>query len=172
MWWIDFDDAEGKRHRQRAAPTYAVARLVYRDKMNAIAKGAVTGINEEGTLVRTFVEKKYWPTVKPTLSQWEQDRARSILDHQILPTFGGTKLASLRREALERWQAARLADVAGGMANKELMRLKHLLNRAVAWNYLRVSPAQAVKKVKAAPGRMRPLTSEELELLLTAGPRP
>jgi hypothetical protein len=39
------------------------------------------------------------------------------------------------------------------------MRLKHLLNRAVAWNYLRVSPAKTVKKAKEAPGRVRYLTS-------------
>ena len=90
----------------------------------------------------------------------------SILDYEILPTFGGMKLVSLRREAIERWQAARLADVAGGTANKELMRLKHLLNRAVARNYLRASPARTVKKAKEAPGRVRYLTAEDFELLL------
>jgi hypothetical protein len=49
---------------------------------------------------------------------------------------------------------------------KELMRFKHLLNRAVAWGYLRESPARAIKKTREAPGRVRYLTAEEPELLL------
>ncbi|HZP39799.1 MAG TPA: tyrosine-type recombinase/integrase [Methylomirabilota bacterium] len=165
-WWVDYCDADGRRHREKAAPSYEVAKLVYRDKMNAIAKGEVIGVREEGMRLRDFVTRKYWPTVKPTLSRWEQQRTQSILDTQILTTFGDVKLAGIRREAIERWQAERLAGVAGGTANKELMRLKHILNRAVAWGYLRDSPARAITKAKEAPGRVRYLTAEEVELLL------
>lgn len=46
------------------------------------------------------------------------------------------------------------------------MRLKHLLNRAVAWSYLKDSPARAVRRAKEAPGRVRYLTAEECEQLL------
>ena len=46
------------------------------------------------------------------------------------------------------------------------MRLKHLLNRAVAWGYLKDSPARLVKKAKEAPGRVRYLLPEERERLL------
>jgi len=105
---------------------------------------------------------------------WEQRRARAILDTQILPRFGGAKLSSLHREEIERWQAERLQGrgehkpVSGSTSNKELMRLKHVLNRAVAWGYLKDSPARLVKKVKEAPGRVRYLTSEEQQKLLAA----
>ena len=168
-WWIDYRDADGKRHRERAAPSYEIAKMKYRDKMNAIAKGEITGIRAAGIHLRDFAERKYWLTVKSMLSEWEQQRARSILDNQILPRFGGTTLAGLRREAIERWQADRMAEVAAGTVNKELMRLKHLLNRAVAWGYLRESPARAVKKAKEAAGRVRYLTADEFELLLNGG---
>ena len=30
-WWIDCTDAEGQRHREKAAPSYDVAKLVYQD---------------------------------------------------------------------------------------------------------------------------------------------
>jgi integrase len=110
--------------------------------------------------------------VKPTLSAWEQRRARAILDTQIIPRFGGVKVVGLRREEIERWQADRLAEVSGSTTNKELMRLKHLLNRAVAWGYLKDSPARSVKKAKEAPGRVRYLAPQEREALLSgAGPR-
>ena len=58
--------------------------------MTKVAKGEVLGVREEGIRLREFVERKYWPTVKSALSSWEQQRARSILDTQILPTFGAS----------------------------------------------------------------------------------
>src|SRR5258708_1034663 len=36
-WWIDYYDAEGKRHRKKAAPDYQTAKLRYRNTMTAIA---------------------------------------------------------------------------------------------------------------------------------------
>ena len=75
-WWIDYTDSEGKRHRKKAAPDYDTAKKTYRATMTAIARGEMLGVREEGIRVRDFVEKRYWPTVKPTLSVWEQKRAR------------------------------------------------------------------------------------------------
>jgi len=38
---------------------------MYRATMTAIARGEVLGVREEGIRLREFVEKRYWPTVKP-----------------------------------------------------------------------------------------------------------
>lgn len=165
-WWIDYTDAEGKRHRRKAAPDYQTARLIYRDTVAKIARGEVIGVREEGIRLKDFTERKYWPAIRPALSGWEQTRARSILDTQILPRFGGTKLVRLRREEIERWQADRLAKVSGSTVNKEVMRLKHLLNRAVAWGYLKDTPARSVKRAKEAPGRVRYLMPGERDKLV------
>lgn len=165
-WWIDYADTEGKRHRKKAAPDYQTARLIYRDTVAKIARGEVLGVREEGIRLKDFAERKYWPAVKPTLSLWEQRRARGILDTQLLPRFGGTKLASLRREEIERWRAERLAAVSGSTVNKEAMRLGHLLNRAVEWGYLKGSPTRGIKRAKEAPGRVRYLAPDEWDKLL------
>ena len=165
-WWVDYYDAEGRRHRKKAAPDYQTAKLIYREIKQAIAKGEVLGVREEGLHLTDFVDKRYWPTIKSTLSSDEQVRARAILDQQIIPRFGNFKLAKLRREDIERWQADRLAKVSGSTANKELMRLGHLLNRAVTWGYLKVSPARGIAKAKENPGRVRYLTDEERDALL------
>ncbi len=165
-WWIDYHDADGRRHRKKAAPDYQTARIIYRDTMTAIAKGEVLGVRGEGLRLKDFVEQKYWPTVKASVSAAEQVRARSILDTQILPRFGAVKLARLRREEIERWQAERREKVSGSTANKELQRLGHLLNRAVAWGYLKANPARGIKRAKEAPGRTRYLSSDERETLL------
>ncbi len=171
-WWIDYHDGQGKRHRKKAAPDYQTARLIYRNTVAAIARGEVLGVREEGIRVRAFIDTRYWPTVKPNLSVWEQLRARSILDTQILPRFGDTKLIQLDREAIERWQAERRARVSASTANKELMRLGHLLNRAVAWRYLRANPARGIGRAKEPPGRVRYLTPEERNRLLNGADVP
>jgi hypothetical protein len=106
-------------------------------------------------------DKRYWPAVSPTLAPSWAERSRGILDQVILPAFGDRRLSGIRQEAIERWSAGRRASVKGSTANKELARLKHLLARAVAWGYLKVSPAAKVTKAKEQDGRVRYLTAEE-----------
>lgn len=165
-WWIDYYDAEGKRHRKKAAPDYQTAKLILRNTQTAIVKGEALGIREEGLRLLDFVEKHYWPAVAPTLSTTERRNRRSRLDTQILPRFEGHRLSQLRQEEIETWYAERLQSVAINTANLELALMKHILNRAVAWRYLKTSPAHAVKKRKSPAGRVRYLTNEERDVLL------
>ncbi len=165
-WWIDYYDADGKRHRKKAAPDYQTAKLILRDTQTAIAKGEVLGVREEGIRLRDFVENHYWPAVAPTLSPTEQRNRRSRLDTQILDRFGDYRLNKLRQEQIETWYAERLQAVAVNTANLELALLKHILNRAVAWRYLKASPARGLSKRKPPAGRVRYLTDEERKLLL------
>lgn len=167
-WWIDFYDAEGKRHRKKAAPDYQTAKLLYRETKQAIAKGEVLGIREEGLRLRDFVVQHYWPAVAATLSPVEQRNRRHRLDAQVLPRFGACRLSRLRREEIEIWYGDRLQAVAVNTANLELALVKHILNRAVAWRYLKASPARVIKKRKAPPGRVRYLTDDERTRLLAA----
>jgi hypothetical protein len=87
-WWIDYHDADGQRHRKKTAPDYQTAKLIYRDTMTKIAKGEVLGVREEGIRLREFVDKRYWPTVAPTLAPEWAERSRGILDTTILRPSG------------------------------------------------------------------------------------
>jgi hypothetical protein len=107
-WWIDYADADGKRHRRKAAPDYHTARMVYRDTVAKIARGEVLGVREEGIRVCEFVDRKYWPTVAVTLAPEWAARSRELLDRTLLPCFGATKLVRLRREDIEAWHSGRL----------------------------------------------------------------
>jgi len=164
-WWIDYYDADGRRHRKKAAPTYEVAKIIYRNTMTAVAKGEVLGVREEGIRLRDFVDKRYWPSVESTLAPAWAERSRGILD-ALLAVFGGLKLSGIRQEAIERWHAERRGAVKASTANKELARLKHVLGRAIAWGYLKTNPAAKVAKAKEAGGRVRYLTAEERHALL------
>jgi integrase len=165
-WWLDYSDADGKRHRKKAAPDYRTAKIIYRDTMTAIAKGEVLGVREEGLRLKDFVERRYWPAVRATLAPLWAERSRAMLDGMLIPRFGDMKLSKIRREAIETWYAERLSQVSATTANKELGRLKHLLGRAIAWGYLKASPALSIKKAKEAPGRTRYLSAEERNRLL------
>lgn len=107
-WWIDYVDAEGKRHREKAAPNYETARLKYRDKVTRIARGEILGVRDEGIRLRDFTETRYWSTVRPTLSVWEQERARAILNTQIFPASAGSDSLAfgVRRLSVGRGSAA------------------------------------------------------------------
>ena len=165
-WWIDYHDAEGRRHRKKTAPDYQTTKITYRETMTAIAKGEVLGVREEGLRLKDFVERRYWPAVGGTLAPMWAERSRAMLDRMLLPRFGDLKLSKIRREAIETWYAERLSQVSATTANKEPGRLKHLLGRAVAWGYLKASPALLIKKAKEAPGRTRYLSGDERDRLL------
>ncbi len=165
-WWIDYYDAEGRRHRQKSAPDYDTAKKMYRERMTAIAKGEVLGVKEESIRLKDFVENKYWPTIEGTLSEHEQRRLRGILDRQIIPRFGGSKLSKLRQEEIERWQAERRVTASPATVRKEMMWFKHLLYRAAEWKYLKETPAKNIKQIKEPPGRTRYLEPDERESLL------
>lgn len=165
-WWLDYYDAEGTRHRQKAAPDYDTAKKLYREKMTGIAKGEFLGVKEEGITLKRFVDDKYWPTIKGSLSVSEAQRSRLTLDLHLLPRFGGCKLAKMRTEEIDRWQSDRMGTVSPGTVRKEMMRLKHLLNCAVKWRYIKASPAKGLQTITMPPGRVRYLTPEERATLL------
>ena len=103
-WWMSYLDADGRRRRQPAAPDYQTAQTVLRAKLSAIARGEALGVRGEHEKLETFVESRYWPTVRSTLSAEEQRRARSILNSQILP---GSETRSSLNSAVKRSSVGR-----------------------------------------------------------------
>jgi integrase len=165
FWWIDYRDAEGRRHREKAAPSYEIAKLMLRDKLNAIAKGEVLGVREEGMLLKAFIDDVYWPVVKPTLQVDWATRSRDILDG-IVAAFGTRPVSKVTTDEIAAWYGQRLGTVSTTTANKELSRLRHLFARAMDWGYVKKTPAAKIKKLKDAPGRKRYLSDDERHALL------
>src|SRR5262249_31785107 len=75
--------------------------------------------------------------------------------------FGENKLSKVRTEDIDRWQSERMSKASLGTVQKEMMRLKHLLNCAVKWRYIKDSPGKGLQTIKMPPGRGRYLTTEE-----------
>ena len=165
-WWLDFTDADGKRHRKKAAPDYETAKKKYRALMTSIARGELLGVREEGMLVRDFANKVWWPRVTPRLAPSWAVRVRGMLDGVVLPRFGATKLAALSKDAVDVWAGERMGQVGASAFNKELWTLKNLYKCAAAWGYIRANPTQGLKRMKEPQGRVRYLEAAEREVLL------
>jgi len=166
-WWIDYHDADGKRHRKKTAPDYQTAKLIYRQTMTAIAKGEVLGVREEGLRFGDFVDRVWWPRTKPRLAAaWALRIEAWCLNRVLLPRFGSYKLSTLRKDVVEAWAAERVGEVGASSFNKELWTVKNICKCAVEWGYMKANPAQGVKRMKEPRGRVRYLEVAEREALL------
>jgi len=79
-----------------------------------------------------------------------------------------TWLQSVTTRQVERFKAARIKDVAPATVNRNLARLKHLLNTAIKWGYLYENPARPVKLLRENNRRLRYLTKDEMDRLIAA----
>ena len=165
-WWIDYQDADGKRRRKKAAPSYELAKLIYRDTVTAIAKGEVLGVREEGIRVREFIERVWFPEVQARLNPDWLLRVRGALDTTLLPTFGHFVLQRLTRHVIDAWATSRRGEVGASAFNKEVWILKNVCKVAEEKRYLLRSPAGHVKRQREPRGRVRYLSPEERTALL------
>ena len=65
---------------------------------------------------------------------------------------------------------ARRAKVKPATVNRELFCLRKILEKAIDWGRLQISPARAVKPLPEVPDKARPLTDDEVLRLLEALP--
>lgn len=111
-----------------------------------LAKGAIP--------FRTFVQQRYWPAVQAELSlAWRETVERYHLP-VLVETFGRLELSKITAEAVEVWWGQlRRQPRAPATCNKLLVRLRHILNKAVEWSYVERNPARFIKRAKEPPGR-------------------
>lgn len=170
-WWIDWYDPGVKRRRKKIGPDKRIATAALRDIQVKISKGEYLGLKEDTMTFKVFAEK-YWADRSHTFSAQEQDRARRILDLHLLPAFGGDRISRITRQQIEHYMAERAGQVKNATVNKELIRLKHLLNYAVAWGYLKANPAKGgktgIKLLTVPPAKATYLVPEQVERLLEA----
>jgi integrase len=91
---------------------------------------------------------------------------RLLLDHQILPHFGGAPLASIDPLAVHEWQAGL---VAAGLSPSRIRNaaqvLGQILDAAVAGGRLHRNPAQGLRRPRIVEREMTFLSAAELERL-------
>jgi integrase len=167
-WWVDFRDAQGARHRKKVGPNRRIAREVLDGILGNVARRKYLEVIEDSAMSFADFAKLWCERVTPTLMPRSRERWFGIVERHLKPAFPGALRAITAADA-ERYIARRSeAGTRSSTINREITVLKHILRRAVLWEYLSRNQVAAVKPLKERPGRTRFLSVEEVEKLLQA----
>jgi integrase len=173
-WWIDYNDALGRRHRRKVGPDKRIATEALNATLTKVARKEWVGVVEDSAISFADFSEMWNKRVLPALRASTARRWRGILENHLKPTFTGA-LRSIELGRVEHYVAGRIAAGANaGTVNREIAVLKHILKRAHKWRnedgerYLRQYPLDELRPLQEPPGRVRFLSDDELDRLLEA----
>jgi integrase len=202
-WWIDFKDARGIRRRRKIGPSKRVAGEVLDGILGNVARRVHLGVIEESAISFEDFAKIWRERVTPTLKPRSRERWFGILDKYLIPAFPGTLRAITAADAeaylrqrrtpekcprcdgkgkvssgppCPRCKGAKEIAPAPSTLNRETTVLKHMMRRAVVWEYLSRNPfldsqgglLSGLKALREPGGRTRFLNLDEIDRLLAA----
>src|SRR5215469_11827208 len=134
-YWIDFNDAQGVRHRKKIGPDKRVAREVLKDLLGKVARHQYLGIIEDSPISFADFCAEWLKRIGPTVRLRTKERWSGIVDDHLKKAFP-MALRSITAADAQRYISRRLDDgVAPSTINREMTVLKHMLSRAVSWGY-------------------------------------
>ncbi len=167
-WWIDFQDAQGIRHRKKIGPNRRIAQEVLNDALGKVARRQHLGVIDDSAISFAEFADLWWQRVVGTLRPRTQERWRGIVDQHLKQAFPGA-LRVIARAQAESYVSQRIQQgAAASTVNREMTVLKHMLARAVSWEYLGTNRVAGLKPLREPSGRTRFLSLEEIERLLAA----
>ena len=202
-FWIDFKDARGVRRRRKIGPSKRVAREVLDGLLGNVARRVHLGVIEESAISFADFAKIWRERVTPTLKPRSRERWFGILDKYLIPAFPGTLRAITTSDAeaylrqrrtpekcprcdgkgklptgpaCPRCKGAKEIAPSPSTLNRETTVLKHMMRRAVVWEYLSRNPfldsqgglLAGLKALREPTGRTRFLSLDEIDRLLAA----
>lgn len=169
-YFLSWIDAAGTRHRRKAkGQTLGEARAELDAERTRVQQARILGFTPPSGETFAEVAERYLQYQGPRLTGKEFERQTTIVRKHLIPFFTG-KLAGIRRVDIQRYVTERSCVVRPASVRKETNVLRHLLNLAVGWEIIPVSPALGVKSPKAPAGRVRYVQPTELRAILDACP--
>jgi len=163
-WYVDYT-YKGRRYRKAISRHKRTAEKALNDIELKIDRGEHLGITEEKRVTLKDFAERYLEYSKTNKRPRTFKRDITSL-RALTPFLGGSYLGELNLEKIERYKSIRKGQVSPASVNRELGCLRHLLNRAVEWGYLKHSPMKGVEFLKEPAGRTRFLSRSELQILL------
>ena len=166
-YWIDYKDARGVRHRKKVGPDKRIAKEILDDIMGKVARRVHLGVVEDSKIGFSDFSKIYLERVSNTFSERTRRRWKDIIEKHLKPNFQGS-LRGITLGQVQAYQNMRLdGKKSTSTVNLETTVLRHMLNRAVEWEFLHENPINGIKKLKEPPGRVRSLSIEDIQNLLS-----
>jgi site-specific recombinase XerD len=149
-----------------------VATETLNDKLTKVAKREHLGVLDDTGMPFAEFADLWLKRVSPTLRSRTHAYWNDIVEKHLKPEFTGP-LRSLTLASVEAYAARRVdGSAAPATVNNALTVLRHLMRRAVAWEYLGRNPLEKLQLLRELPGRTRFLRQEEIDTLLGSFPRP
>ena len=167
IYGIDYYDGDGRRHRKRISTQRGIAEKALNDIDLKKARQEHLGIHEDKKTSFKEFSGKYLKMVKPLLSPTSYDRFEGIINTHLQTAFN-CYLYKISKKQITEYIEKRSGEVAPATVNQEIKRLRHMLNRAIEWGYIRENPCKGIKNMKEPSGRIRYLSHDEMEKLLKA----
>lgn len=111
--------------------------------------------------VETFINERYWPKIKPTLSaQWQKHTEHLLC--MIVDYFGEQDLCDIPLEDIDGWWMQLQARFSTPVTpNKVLVRAKHIWKTAIRWKVAHINPFSDIKRQREQEHKFTPLSAEE-----------
>lgn len=162
LWTIDFT-INGRRVREGISTNRRLAEMVLAKRMSEAVEGRYFNKRNQGRMPFTQFADKYLNEVVPLM---KSIRSETIRVNRWKRQFGTRPLGQITRSEIEAFQRETRLRCKPATVNRELCRLRHMLNKAIEWELLEDSPMKGLKFLRENNARQRYLTLEEARLLL------
>jgi integrase len=165
-WYVDYTFRD-QRFRRAVGHSKRIAELTLKDLELKIARGEFLGIFEERKILFEDFSQEYLIYSKANKSKLSYQRDQFTLRH-LTDFFSGYYVFDITPRVMDQYKSERLEKVSPSTVNREIACLRHMLNKAKDWRYIKSNPISGMKMLKEPPGRLRFLNEEEIEKLLDA----
>lgn len=167
VWGIDYYDATGKRVKKIIGMSKRLAEAALAKVKTTKFEEQIMGVKRPERILFSELAKQYEEYSKVTFSKKSHANHTGAIKG-FLEYFGDKFLDDINLKDVEDYKLDRLREVKSATVNRNLNILKRMFNLAYEWGFLLESISPKIKKVKEPPGRLRFLSKEEIERLLSA----
>src|SRR5437667_4083089 len=164
-WCVGFT-VEGRRVRETVGPNKKVAEKVLSLRITQVLEHRFFPPKRQlGRIPFNQFAEMYLERVVPLMKsiRTERDRVK-----RWMRQFATRPLGQITRAEIEAWRRERMSKCRPATINRDLSRLRHMLNLAVEWELLEESPMQGIKFLPENNARTRYLSLEECQRLIAS----
>ena len=164
-WCVGFT-VNGRRVRETVGPNKRIAERVLSLRMTQVLENRYFPPNRQlGRMPFKDFAQTYLEREGPLLKSIRTERNRVLAWAR---EFGNRPLEQITRTEIEAWRRERMSKCRPATINRDLSRLRHMLNIAVEWELLEESPMKGMKFLRENNARARYLSLEECQRLIAS----
>src|SRR3989441_221367 len=164
-WCVGFT-VNGHRVRETVGPNKKIAQKVLSLRMTQVLENRYFPPSRQlgRTPFKNFGQM-YLERTGPLMKSIRTERNRVLAWAR---EFGNRPLGQITRTEIEAWRRERMSKCRPATINRDLSRLRHMLNIAVEWELLEESPMKGMKFLRENNARTRYLSLEECQRLIAS----